>query len=123
MRLLLPRALALSLAVLVAGCWPDDGPDYHGETPDPADLTVRQSPNDTVRLGETVTFTAVFRDSLNPKWQYFWALCDNCVASVGGRERTIHWAPADTGLYRGRVYVNSMNTRSNRYFQTIVVLP
>ena len=62
------------LAIAITGCSPDSDSDYPREPAGPPDLTVRQSPNDTIRLGETVTFTAVFRDSLNPKWLYDWTL-------------------------------------------------
>ena len=118
------RAARLALGLIAAtltGCWPDTGPDFHGVTPDPADLSVRQSPSSPVRAGDTITFTAVFKDSLNPKWLYNWSLNDNGAVPFGGRERSIRWAPPMPGSYIGRVYVTSGNSRSTLSFRTTVL--
>lgn len=119
------RHLALSLCLFVSlttqGCafMQDDDGDYHGERSDPPDLTVRQSPSSTVRLGDTVTFTAVFRDSLNPKWLYDWALNDNGAVPVGGHERTIRWVPPTSGTFLGNlwVYNASVSSRATIYYR------
>lgn len=117
-------ALAL-LAISLAGCWPDDsGSDYPGERSDPPDLTVRQSPNDTIRLGESVTFTAVFRDSLNPKWLYDWTFNVDGAVIVAAKERTARWTPAAAGNYRGNVHVGDDRASSGAYISyRTVVLP
>ena len=118
-----PHLCAALLALTsLTGCWPDTGPDYVGLA-DPPDLRVRQSPNDTIRVGETVTFTAVFRDSLNPKWLYSWTLNVDGQPQVFGKERSIRWAPLTPGSYRSSVIVSSDRSSSRAYisFQTVVL--
>ena len=122
----LARSALLALGLLAAtlsGCWPDSGPDYHGVPSDPPGLRVRQAPNDTIRLGETVTFTAVFRDSLNPKWLYSWTLNVDGAVPVGGRERSIRWTPSTSGSYRSTVWVGDERARSRSTisFRTVVL--
>ena len=117
------RAALLTLAaVALTGCWPDTGPDYY-ELADPPDLRVRQSPNDTIRVGETVTFTAVFRDSLNPKWLYSWTLNLGGRPQVFGKERSIQWTPSIPGEYRSDVYVGDARASSSSTisFRTVVL--
>ena len=120
------RAALLALGFIAAtltGCWPDTGPDYHGEAADPPDLRVRQSPNDTIRLGETVTFTAVFRDSLNPKWLYDWTFNVNGAAPVFAKERSARWTPLAPGSYRSNVWVSDVraSSRATITFSTTVL--
>lgn len=113
-----------ALALLLTGCWPDTGPDYHGETPNPADLTVRQSPNDTVRVGETVTFTAVFRDSLNPTWRYSWRINTNSTTATLSQARTVPWvAPSVPGEYVSRLFMSDVSDggRAQIYVKTYVL--
>ncbi len=114
--------LALTLIPL-PGCMPASDDGILGELADPPDLRVRQSPNDTIRVGETVTFTAVFRDSLNPKWLYNWSLNDNGAVPVGGSERSIRWVPPSPGTYRGSLFVRDApaNSRASIFFTTTVL--
>ncbi len=117
------RCLLLVLCLALTGCWPDTGPDYY-ELADPPDLRVRQSPNDTIRIGETVTFTAVFRDSLNPKWLYSWTLNVDGQPQVFGKERSIRWAPSSPGSYRSSVIVSGDRASSRATISfTTTVLP
>ena len=118
-RLLLAFGVALTSLV---GCWPDHGPDYVGLA-DPPDLRVRQSPNDTIRVGETVTFTAVFRDSLNPKWLYDWTFNVNGAAPVFAKERSARWTPLAPGSYRSNVWVSDVraSSRATITFSTTVL--
>lgn len=120
MRFVLPLALALGLA----GCaFFESSEDFHGVPSDPPDLTVRQSPNDTVRAGETVAFTALFRDSLNPKWLYSWTFNVDGAVPSGGTERSVRWTPSAPGNYRGNVRVSNDRASSRAYlsFRTVVL--
>ncbi len=115
-------ALAL-LAAALAGCWPDDGPDYHGERAYPPDLTIRQSPGSTVRVGDTVTFTAVFRDSLNPDWTYNWRIDTYSPTPTVSTKRAVRWvAPSMPGEYLSSLFVSKASDGSRRagYVRTLV---
>ena len=117
------RAALLTLAaVALTGCWPDTGPDYY-ELADPPDLRVRQSPNDTIRVGETVTFTAVFRDSLNPKWLYTWTFNVDGAVPVFDTVRSARWTPLAPGSYRSNVWVSDVraSSRATITFSTTVL--
>ncbi len=121
-----PRLAALALlAAALTGCWPaDHGGDFHGVPQDPPDLRVQQSPNDTIRIGETVTFTAVFRDSLNPKWRYNWRINTNSAAATGSKSRMVRWvAPSVPGVYESRLFVSdvSASSRAEIYVRTTVL--
>lgn len=116
-------ALALTAVLLVgAGC-DGSGPDYHGMSADPPDLRVRQSPNDTIRVGETVTFIAVFRDSLTSKWLYSWTLNVFGRDQTYGHERSIRWTPQVAGSYTGGVSVSNAaaTSRARLNFETVVL--
>lgn len=119
------RLASLSLlAAALAGCaFFEDHEDYHGVPQDPPDLRVQQSPNDTVRVGETVTFTAVFRDSLNSKWLYDLTLNIDGRLQVFGEERSIRWTPSVPGNYRSRLRVadGSIRSRATLSFYTVVL--
>ena len=77
---------------------PDTGP------PNPAgDLTIRQTPNDTVRVGTAVRFTAVFADSLKG-YEVTWDLPNPDITARKGR--TVEWAGSDLpGTYYTQVSV------------------
>ena len=121
-RLLLASGVALAS---LTGCWPDTGPDYHGETPDPADLTVRQSPSGSVRVGDTVTFTAVFKDSLNPKWEIRWDLTSADPAQQFKQGRQVTWiAPNRPGTHFGDLRVTRPDGPSRAILSfNIVIAP
>ena len=96
-------ALFAALALLPACGAFDTGPPDPGP-PDPAtDLTVRQTPNDTVRVGTAVRFTAVFADSLKG-YEVTWNLPNPDITARKGR--TVEWAGSELpGTYYTRVSV------------------
>ncbi len=120
------RCAALLSLVLLPACslWGDEGVDDHGTRPNPRDLTVRQSPGSTVRVGDTVTFAAVFKDSLNPTWQYSWRINTNSANAKGSEERTVQWvAPLVPGEYVSSLFMSDVSAKSRAqiYFTTIVL--
>ena len=90
------RSVLPLLLLALAACDPfgHEPPDH---PPNPApDLTIRQEPNDTVRVGQIVRFTAVFRDSLKG-YEVTWHLADSLRAAKG---RTVEWrAPLRSDNY------------------------
>ena len=118
----LARAALFALLTL-PGCMPASDDGILGELADPPDLRVRQSPNDTIRVGETVTFTATFRDSLNPKWLYTWTFNVDGAVPVFDTVRSARWTPLAPGAYRGNVHVGDarISSTSSISFRTIVL--
>ena len=76
----------------------------------------QSSPTCRCARGRHGHFTAVFKDSLNPKRFYNWVLNDNTAVPVGGRERSIRWAPPAPGSYVGRFYAKDASARSRAIF-------
>ena len=107
-------------APLLAACI---DPELDDQVPDPVpgDLRVRHEPNDTVRVGTTVRFTAVFADSLNlAAYTIVWDLGGN----QGGPGRTIEWtAPSTPGTYNGSVLASRGEEQSAGLFFMTVVVP
>ena len=117
------RTALLVLALytsLLAACVDPYQLDDQVPDPVPGDLRVRHEPNDTVRVGTTVRFTAVFADSLNAAaYRIVW----NFGGNQGGPGRTIEWtAPSTPGTYDGEVHASRGEEQSAvRHFVTVVV--
>ena len=112
------RLFALALLAALAGCDPSSHePEVPG--PDPGDLRVRQSPNDTVRAGTVVTFTAVYADSLRAGDQVGWALNNGAEWREG---RIVEWLAPSPGSYVANVTVRTPTDGvSTLVFRTVVV--
>ena len=96
-----PLFLSLLLSTMLGACsiMEIEPPDH---PPNPApDLRVLQEPNDTVRVGSTVRFTALFADSTKG-YRVTWQLADR--TSLTGR--TVEWqVPTQPGTYYNGVQV------------------
>ena len=109
--------LALVLLVALAAC---DSSGHEPEVggPDPADLRVRQTPNDTVRAGTVVTFTAVYADSLRAGDRVTWSFRPGFVEGRSVTRQT----PTTPGVYEGMVTVRRADDGvSTLLFRTVVV--
>ena len=98
---LLPLFLLAALALLPACSAFENSPPDPGDPGPAPDLTVRQEPNDTVRVGQTVRLTAVFADSLRG-YEVVWQMADRST-KLG---RRVEWrVPEQPGTYFSEVGV------------------
>lgn len=116
--------VAVALTVLLGSCnFFEDFPPPPEPPPQTRILRVEILPNDTLAPGDTATFRCIIADSLDSRFEFFWALDgDGNPDAIVTDNNQINWVvPSNTRSYRHSIRVGNGSEDSASVFKEFTV--